>query len=160
LSSFLFNPFTPFTISSHLLHLIHSPRLHQPPPPRLPAPAASSPPMGSPGARRPPSPRDHAPQHPPRSGRPAFSVLLVSSAAGGRSTAEGAHCRRPGPPAQLPSSASSCTSHLTGVLLHLPSRPPLMQRPSTFTTSTALWWSAPVLHPPAAPSSLALGVNR
>jgi hypothetical protein len=36
----------------------------------------------------------------------------------------------------------------------------LKQQPNTFTTSTALWWSAPVLHPPPAPSSLALGANQ
>jgi hypothetical protein len=87
-----------FTISPHLLHLIHSPRLHQPPPPRLPAPAASSPPTGSPSVQRPPSPRGHAPQHPSHSGRPAFSVSLVSSAAGGRNATVAARRRPPAPP--------------------------------------------------------------
>jgi hypothetical protein len=150
---FFFFPFYPFTISPHILHLIHSPRIHQPPPPRLPTPTAGRklPTDGLPQrAAASISSRSCAPA--PAALRPPGLLCVAGFIRRGRTQC----CGRRSPPASWPAG----TAPLTGVLLHLPSRPPLKQRPSTFITSTALWWPVPVLHPPPAPSSLALGANQ
>jgi hypothetical protein len=111
--SFLFIILSPVHHTSSTLFVHHASTNHPPPSAGLLQPVASSSPTGSPDARRAQLPRSHAPQHPPRSGRrpslchrphpPWADTMLL------RGTRRQHLRRRPDPPAQIPSPASSCT---------------------------------------------------